>query len=279
MVKLLRSNLLEKQKLCGKGKLFHHRCAAHVLNLICKAGFEIINPIVHKIRESVKFIEGSTSRKQKFEEIIQLLGTEYDKRPNLDTPTQWNATYLMLNCCLQLKRAFESLAQQDQEYTHAPSVEEWENARMVCVFLKTFYDATMVISRSHYPTANLYFHEIWEVKVAMDNPQVNDDLLETIQYMQRKFKRYWKLTQLQISFPVIFDPRFKLAFIDFRLKQAFGSAAEAKIATLKKVLLELFKDYSQVSTGGQDLMEQQIPAPLVTNASGRYADWDQNMCE
>ena len=96
------------------GKLFHHRCAAHVLNLICKAGFEITNPIVHKIRESVKFIEGSTSRKQKFEEIIQLLGTEYDKRPNLDTPTRWNATYLMLNCCLQLKRAFESLAQQDQ---------------------------------------------------------------------------------------------------------------------------------------------------------------------
>jgi len=112
----------------------------------------------------------------------------------------------------------------------------------------------------------------------MDNPQVNDDLLETIQYMQRKFKRYWKLTWLQISFPVIFDPRFKLAFIDFRLKQAFGSAAEAKIATLKKVLLELFKDYSQVSTGGQDLMEQQIPAPqVVTNASGRYADWDQHM--
>ena len=68
---------------------------------------------------------------------------------------------------------------------------------------------------------------------------------------------------MQISFPVIFDPRFKLAFIDFRLKQAFGSAAEAKIATLKKVLLELFKDYSQVSTGGQDLMEQQIPAPQV----------------
>jgi hypothetical protein len=63
MVKLLRSNLLEKQKLYGKGKLFHHRCAAHVLNLICKAGFEIINPIVHKVWESMKFIEGSTSRK------------------------------------------------------------------------------------------------------------------------------------------------------------------------------------------------------------------------
>ncbi|RLM60658.1 hypothetical protein C2845_PM14G04970 [Panicum miliaceum] len=242
MVKLLRSNLLEKQKLCGKGKLFHHQCTAHVLNLICKAGFEIINPIVHKVRESVKFIEGPTSRKQKFEEIIQQLGIEYEKRPNLDTPTRWNSTYLMLNCCLQLKRAFESLTQQDQEYTCAASLEEWEKARMVCVFLKTFYDATMVISGSHYPTANLYFDEIWEVKIALDNadPEVNADLFETIQYMQRKFRRYWKLTWLQISFPVIFDPRFKLRFVDFRLKQAFGSQAETKIATMKKILLELF---------------------------------------
>jgi hypothetical protein len=73
MVKLLRHNLLEKRMLYGKGKLLHHRCAAHVLNLICKAGFQVINPVVHKVRESVKFIEGSTSRKQKFEEIIQQL--------------------------------------------------------------------------------------------------------------------------------------------------------------------------------------------------------------
>jgi hypothetical protein len=131
MVKLLRNNLLEKQKLYGKGKLFHPRCAAQVVNLICKVGFEIIDPIVHKVRESMKFVEGSTSRKQKFEEIIQQLGIEYEKRPNLDTPTRWNSTYLTLNCCLQLKRAFESLTQQDQEYTCAPSLEEWEKARMV----------------------------------------------------------------------------------------------------------------------------------------------------
>ena len=36
-----------------------------------------------------------------------------------------------------------------------------------------------------------------------------------------------------------FDPRFKLAFIDFHLKQAFGSVAEVKVAILKKVYLLL----------------------------------------
>jgi hypothetical protein len=88
MVKLLRNNLLQKQMLCGNGRLFHQCCAAHVLNLICKACFGVINPIVHKIRESVKFIEGSTSRRQKFEEIIQQLGITYRKRPNIDIPTR-----------------------------------------------------------------------------------------------------------------------------------------------------------------------------------------------
>ncbi|CAN6228583.1 unnamed protein product, partial [Urochloa humidicola] len=228
MVRLLRSNLIEKNMLCGKGKLFHHRCAAHVINLICKAGFEIINPIVHKIRESVKYVHGSTSRKQKFEEIIKQLGITYRRRPNIDIATRWNSTYLMLEICLNLKRAFESLAQQDPEYAYAPSIQEWEKANVVSGFLKTFYDATKVISGSLYPTANLFFHEIWEIKIALDNgtPEANAELSETIEYMQRKFKRYWKLTWLQITFPVIFDPRFKFQLAEFRLKQAFGNEGE-----------------------------------------------------
>lgn len=194
MVKLLRGNLLDKNMLCGSGKLFHHRCTAHVLNLACKAGFEVINPIVHKVRESVKFIEGSTSRKQKFEETIQQLGITYQKRPNIDVSTRWNTTYLMLDTCLQLRKAFDSLAKQDPEYTYAPMHEEWEKAKMVCVLLKKFYDATMIISGSHYPTANLYFHEIWEIKITLDkeneDPNMDPDLFDAIKYMKRKFKKY-----------------------------------------------------------------------------------------
>ena len=49
------------------------------------------------------------------------------------------------------------------------------------------------------------------------------------------------MTWLQIAFRVIFDPRFKPKFIDFRLKQAFGSDAEAKIEIVKKTLLEIVK--------------------------------------
>jgi len=90
--------------------------------------------------------------------------------------------------------------------------------------------------------------------------------------MQRKFKRYWKLTWRQIIFPVIFDPRFKIGFVDFRLKQAFGSEAESKIEIVKKTSVELFKDYS----GGQEIAQDPYVS-VQTNASGRYADWDNHV--
>ncbi|XP_039785941.1 zinc finger BED domain-containing protein RICESLEEPER 2-like [Panicum virgatum] len=243
MMKLLKSNLLEKKILLGKGKLLHQRCAAHVLNLICKAGLEIINPIVHKIRESVKYVQGSTSQKQKFEEIIQQLSLSCEKRPKVDTCTCWNSTYLMLKISFKLRRAFDSLGQQNQEYTFAPTSEEWEKSRKVRKLLKIFFAATTVVSGTLYLTANLHFHEIWEIRLVLENqvPEADAELAETIQYMQRKFRRYWKLTWLQIAFPVIFDPRFKLKFIDIRLKQAFGSDAEAKIEIVKKTLLEIVK--------------------------------------
>jgi hypothetical protein len=225
---------------------------------------------VHKVRESVKFIEGSTSRKQKFEEIIQQLGIQEKKRPNIDTSTRWNSTYIMLERCLVLKRAFESLTQQQPEYEYAPSHEEWEMAREVCALLKPFYDATKVISGSLYPTSNLYFHEIWEVKLALERCIVepNDTLFDTVEYMRKKFNRYWKLTWLQISFPVILDPQFKFAFIEFRLNKAFGSEADSKIATLRRVLLSLYKDYSQVNHGGENM-------PFAEPGSDRYSDWDE----
>uniref|UniRef100_A0A0A9HII7 HAT C-terminal dimerisation domain-containing protein n=1 Tax=Arundo donax TaxID=35708 RepID=A0A0A9HII7_ARUDO len=279
MVGLLKDNLLEKQMLLRKGKLLHQRCAAHVLNLICQAGIKILNPIVHKIRESVKYIQGSQSRKQKFEEIVQQLGITCGKHPKIDVATRWNSTYLMVESALEFKRAFESLRLQDAEYTYTPTLEEWEKAHLVSKLLKVFFDATKVISGSLYPTSNLHFHEIWEVKLALENEvsEVDADLFATIQKIKKKFNKYWNLTWLQISIPVLLDPRFKFQFIEFRLQQAFGSQAVSKIALVNKIFLELFKDYSQVNLCNQEATQQVNGVEVVAHASGRYADWDNHL--
>ena len=49
------------------GDLFHVCCAAHVLNLIVKNCLEVIDGVINDIRESVRYIKGSTSTKEKFE--------------------------------------------------------------------------------------------------------------------------------------------------------------------------------------------------------------------
>ncbi|CAD6258393.1 unnamed protein product [Miscanthus lutarioriparius] len=79
MVGSLRKNLLERHLMLGNGDLLHMRCVAHVLNLIVKEGFKVIDGATNRIRDSAKYIRSSQAHKQRFEEIIVQLvfGTLY----------------------------------------------------------------------------------------------------------------------------------------------------------------------------------------------------------
>ena len=88
------------------GDLFHIRCAAHVLNFIIKNCLEVIDGVINDIRESVKYIKCSTATKEKFEEVIIVLGIDCGSRPTLNVPTHWNTTCDMLESALHLKKLF-----------------------------------------------------------------------------------------------------------------------------------------------------------------------------
>lgn len=99
MVGYLRTNLSERHLLLGNGAMLHMRCGAHVLNLIIKEGFKIIDSATTHIRESVKYIWSSQVCKQRFEEIIVQVGISCNKRPPLDIPTLWKSIF-MLECSM-----------------------------------------------------------------------------------------------------------------------------------------------------------------------------------
>jgi hypothetical protein len=80
--KTLQENLVDKGQLPRKGKLFHCRCAAHVLNLIVQEGFKSISSATKNIRESVKYVKSSQARKQRFEEIIEQVGISSGNDPS-----------------------------------------------------------------------------------------------------------------------------------------------------------------------------------------------------
>ena len=69
------------------GDLFHVHCAAHVLNLIVKNCLEVIDGVINNIRESLKYIKDFTSTKEKFEEVIVVIGIDCGSRPTLNVPT------------------------------------------------------------------------------------------------------------------------------------------------------------------------------------------------
>jgi hypothetical protein len=125
----MRHNLKLRRLLPAEGELLHHRRARHVINLIVKAGLEVVEPVVENIRESVKYIRSSVSRKEMFKEIIAEEGIACKKKPGLDVVTRWNSTLSMLKTALEYRVAFEKLKGQDQKYTYAPSLVEWERLR------------------------------------------------------------------------------------------------------------------------------------------------------
>jgi len=83
MVDLLRSNLVDKKVLHIQGKLLHHRCAGHVINLVVKDGLKFVESIVENSRESIKYIRSSQSRKQMFKVIIAQEAIKSKKQPDL----------------------------------------------------------------------------------------------------------------------------------------------------------------------------------------------------
>ena len=100
-VATLQENLVAKGQLLRKGKLFHCRCAAHVLNLIVQEGFKAISGATKNIRESVKYVKSSQARKQRFEALVEQVGIPAGKRPPLDIVTRWNSTSLMIMTTLK----------------------------------------------------------------------------------------------------------------------------------------------------------------------------------
>ena len=93
-VDMLKSQL----RLLCDGDYFHIRCCADILNLIVKEG--VVDEVVYKVRECVKYCKGSQARKQRFLESVRMCDLVYTKGLRQDVPTRWNSTFLMLESAL-----------------------------------------------------------------------------------------------------------------------------------------------------------------------------------
>lgn len=195
MQDLLKNQLINQGGLVGGGDYFHIRCSAHILNLIVLESLKEIDSSVIKARDGVKYVKGSEARKLKFKECVRRVVGNETKSLWLDVVTRWNSTYQMIDRVIFYRWAFTELARCDTLYSSfCPNNDEWRKLETIHELLEPFSDIGDLFSGSDYPTANLYFENVWNIdmilKVALESPTSFKSVLDMAKSMRGKFDKY-----------------------------------------------------------------------------------------
>jgi hypothetical protein len=82
-----------------------------------------------------------------------------------------------------------------------------------------------------------------------------------------------------LSIPVVLDPRFKITFIEFRLRRAFGTDAAKYVSTISDTIRELFQEYcGPVDKAGVKTSNREA-RDVEANGfdSDSLEDWDEHL--
>ncbi len=105
----------------------------------------------------------------------------------------------------------------------------------ICARLKLFYSATKLFSGTKYPTANLYFRKICEIKVALGQSLTcGIDVVELIASdVMRKFEKYWYVVHGLMAMATILDLRYKLMLLEFQFNKIYHDRAQFEVEKMK----------------------------------------------
>ncbi|KAI7946014.1 hypothetical protein MJO29_012402 [Puccinia striiformis f. sp. tritici] len=201
---------------------FHVRCSAHVINLLVKDGFKQISGPIERLRDSVKYIHGLSSRMEAFERALVASNIDHKKKhPSKDVSTRWNATYLMIESSLPLKLAFQQLGMDNDKFEVSPSSLDWEELAAMKEFLKPFYEATLELSGTKYPTMNHTYRMMRRIETQLAGSLTphNTYITEITQPMKEKFLKYWKPMQELAAIGLVLDPRYKIRYLQYSLEE------------------------------------------------------------
>ncbi|KAG6471835.1 hypothetical protein ZIOFF_069282 [Zingiber officinale] len=255
---------LPPSSLILEGKLFHMRCCAHFLNLVVRDGLELISDSIETIRYSVAFWTATPKRDEKFIETARQLKVPSTKKLELDCKTRWNSTYLMLNTALEYEAVFARLKQRETLYKRVPTQEDWSKVREISSKLEMFFDATELFSGTKYPTINLFFSTICDIKLAIGDWLLSDDnVVKTMATnMKVKFEKYWDVMNCLLAIGSILDPRYKMKTVQFYYPLVYGDMSSYEIEKLKKKLCDMVEEYEKKSKQSQKVKNSQSSSSL-----------------
>ncbi|PLW45123.1 hypothetical protein PCASD_04574 [Puccinia coronata f. sp. avenae] len=265
------------------GKFFHVRCAAHIINLVVKDGLKTLSPAITKIRNSVRHIKASPLRKHQFKEMIESNNIKQQALPSVDVPTCWNSTYLMLKSALPYRDAFNSLSIHDSSYHDLPTYDEWEEIILMKDFLSLFNTATLKLGMTRHPSAHMLYSNMTSIdkllKESLKSSALN--IPGIVEPMQEKFDKYWKNMETFAGINLVFDPRYKLAMVEFLLADELGSSKSAITGRVDKIKEDIKMWFKDVAKGKQDKKSTSTNAttsipqskPLKSDQDARFKEF------
>ncbi|XP_030929377.1 zinc finger BED domain-containing protein RICESLEEPER 1-like [Quercus lobata] len=284
MIRLL-LNKLDTSSLMLDGSMLYMRCAAHILNLIVQDGLSLIGDGIERIRDSVIYWTGSPKRRQKFEENARQLRVQCTKELVLDCKTRWNSTYLMLSTALIYKDVFSRLPKREISYTCLLYDYDWELAKDICGRLEFFHSATEFFSGRKYPTTNMYFNVVCELKIALNEWSVfsNEMISAMAKSMLAKFNSYWANVSVVMAIAAILDPRYKMKLLEFYYPNIYGDNSNLEIEKIKNLCYDLLDEYgdineSSIDNEGSSHIPASTSSPVVQmkfRLSGAMSSFDE----
>ena len=244
-----------------KGEYLHVRCCAHILNLVVNDGLKDMHDSISKIRNAVRYVRASPGRMDRFKSMIKEARIQEKCTVQLDVPTRWNSTFLMLESALKFQKAFKRLGERDTEYAlmqgGIPRNDDWDNARVFVRFLRIFYDVTKKVSGSSFVTSSQYFHDFCLILNTFKTWVGSLDPLlgRMTEKMKAKYDKYWgsiKNINMMIFIAVVLDPRYKLRFVEWSFEKLYEKDdADFLSGRVKETFNKLFDSYRTCSGSGE----------------------------
>jgi hypothetical protein len=238
--------LMQNRFLYCNGQLFDIRCVANVLNVMSQLALGAVSEIVNKIRETTRYIKSSQTVLEKFNEMAKEVGIMTQKCLFLDNPMQWNSTYSMLEAALEFKDVLILLQENDTAYSIFLSEIEWERLTAVTSYLKLFVEVLNIFTNRKYPTANIFFPELCDVKLHLIEWCKNSDVYisSLALKLRSKFDEYWDKCSLGLAVAAMLDPRFKMKLVDYYYPQIYGSMSTSRIEEVFDGVKALYNEHS-----------------------------------
>jgi hypothetical protein len=265
----LKDMLIERNSLPIRGQLYNIACVDDVLNSIVSKGQQMLYLVVDLLERFIQACASSSLTRQQLLEVVTHVGL---KCPHEDAKW-WHKIYFRLEVLLHFKKAVPS--------EDLVSMEEMKIIEPICKILRVFYRVIEVTSGSVCLTANMYFHEVWKVRTILQEEASTEhtDVASMVREMQEAFNEYWQNSYLWLSVPVVLDPRFKITFIEFRLKRAFGADAAKYVNDVTEITRELFHEYCTLmdQSNIQTSNCQAHDVEIYGFDSASLEDWDQHL--